>query len=131
MRVEWRKRDVSLTPAMFERVTQRAEGIQSKFPDEDLKFTVSLIQNKGSKKPYSYRMKGILSSNGLTIKAESRQMDYYDAVDDMMDTLLHNFKKERDKKEKQNRDSRRELKEYFKLTDEPIDEYEEEFYEYN
>ena len=127
MNVKWTKKDVTLTPAMKERVEQRAESIQAKFPDERLSLSIALIQNKGRKKPYSYRVKGILSSGGLMIKAESRQMDYYDAVDDMMDTLIHNFTKERDKKEKQARDSRRELKEFYKPKHEDCADEDEQF----
>lgn len=125
MNIQWNKKDVPLTSAMIGRVQQRADYIQEKFPDEEFSLTVSLIQNKGRRKPYSYRLKGILTQGGLTIPAESREMDYYDAVDNMMDTLLHNYKKEREKRERQNRQSRRQLKEYLK----PI-EVEDEFDEF-
>lgn len=114
MNIEWTKKDVPLTPPMIERVAERAASIQSRFPDETFHLTVSLVQNKGTGKPYSYRLKGILTHDNLLIKAESRQLDYYDAVDDMMDTLLSNIKKALDKKEKHTRDLKRLLKEDLK-----------------
>lgn len=124
MNIQWNKKDVPLTPAMIDRVYQRANHFQDRFPQEDFFLNVSLVQNKGRKKPHSYRLKGILRQGTFTIAAESREMDYYDAVDVMMDTLLHNYKKEREKRERQERQSRRQLKEYFKPEIE-VDEYEE------
>lgn len=133
MNIQWNKKDVPLTSAMIDRVQLRADNIQEKFPDEEFSLTVSLIQNKGRKKPYSYRLKGVLTQGGLTIPAESREMDYYDAVDGMMDTLIHNYKKEREKRERQNRQSRRQLKEYLKPTEvtDEYDEYEDFEYEHD
>lgn len=127
MRVQWTKKDVPLTPAMKDRVDYRAENFQGKFPDEDFHLMIGLTQNKGRKKPHSYRLKGILRNNGMTISAESREMDFYDAVDVMMDTLLSNYRREIEKRKRQERQSRRELKEFFKPTTE-VDEYED--YEY-
>lgn len=127
MKIEWTKKDVPLTTSMKERVAQRAAGFQERFPETKSHLTVSLVQNKGTGKPYSYRMKGILVHAGGSIKVESRQLDYYDAVDDMMDTLLNNYTKERDKKEKHARNMKRHLKEELK----PVydDEFDEEEFE--
>jgi len=113
MNIEWTKKDVPLTEGMKERVEVRAGNIQKRFPNEDFSLTIALIQNKGSKKPYSYRIKAVLTSNDMTtIKAESREMDYYDAVDKAMDLLLRNLIKEREKNEKRNRHLKRVLKEH-------------------
>lgn len=122
MRIQWMKKDVSLTPAMISWVRDQATVIQERFPKEEFTLTISLNQDKRRRVPSLFTVKGVLRDGVHTVVVDSQSEDFYSALDEMMEVIAINYEKERERRETLRRNEERIIKELLHPTPEELED---------
>lgn len=99
MKIQWTKKDIDITKSMADILYQKSDKL-NKFFTEEQTITMSLVLHGGNEPWRGCQLNAIMWLNKSMIKASSIKEDYYEAVDDVMDKLAAQIKKER-KKSKQ------------------------------
>lgn len=93
MKLEWTKKDVEVTKNMSAILERKMEKI-GKFVSEDTKVKVSYIRNGGNEAQSNYQLEVFVPFRKSYLKVVSRNTDYYEAVDEVVNTLVKKIKKE-------------------------------------